>query len=60
MSDIVRYYCYLSNAKGTAGDRIAPLIAPFQEAFERVRDRFTAIPGLRRKGQAWPRAWSLR
>jgi hypothetical protein len=33
-------------------DRISPIVAPFQEAFEEVRDRFNAIPGLRRRNKS--------
>jgi hypothetical protein len=60
MSDLVGYYYYLSNTKGPPGDRIGPIVEPFHEAFEQVRDRFTAIPGLHRKGQAWARTWFVR
>jgi len=40
------------NQSGPGTDRIGPIVEPFQEAFKQVRDRFTAIPGLRRKGHA--------
>ena len=51
MSEIVQYYYYLSNLKGLRADRISPTVEPFQEAFELVRDRFNAIPGLCRQSK---------
>ena len=60
MSDLVGHFSYLSNTNGAPGDRIGPIVEPFQEAFEQVRGRFNAIPGLRRKGQAWARTWFVR
>jgi hypothetical protein len=57
MSEMVRHYYYLSNTKGTPGDRIGPLVEPLPEAFEQVRDRFTAIPGSHREEEAWARTW---
>jgi hypothetical protein len=60
MSELARHFRYLSNTKGAPGDRIGPIVEPFQEAFEQVRDRFNVIPGLHRKGQAWARTWFVR
>jgi hypothetical protein len=42
---MLRYYCRESNIKTLPMDRISPIIEPFQEAFEQVRDRFNPISG---------------
>ena len=34
MSDLVGHYRYLGNTKGTPGDRIGPIVEPFQADFE--------------------------
>jgi len=60
MSEMVRHYYSLTNTKGLRVDRIGPIVEPFQEAFEQVRDRFKAMPGLRREEQAWARTWFVR
>jgi hypothetical protein len=51
ISEMVRHYCRMSNIKTLRMGRIGPIVEPFQEAFEQVRDRFNAIPGLRREGK---------
>jgi hypothetical protein len=49
---MLRYYYRESNIKTLLMDRISPVVEPFQEAFEQVRDRFNAIPGLRRRNKS--------